>query len=131
MPLSPLLRQIQQQMLYLGYTTVSETPLIVDEDNHKILIIEEEPSGALLLFSMYHPRALDPETIGQLLLLANYGNQQSRVTRFFLNEDTMMFTAFVRIDPPYEPIRFARMVRAMRADIQLVAQHELTPRCLR
>ncbi len=129
MPLSPLLQQVQQQMFYLGYTTISETPLTVTNGTHKMVIGEEESSGALILFSVYQPRAFDSDTLGHLLFLANYGNQKSKVTCFFLNEHNA-FTAFVRVDPPYEPIRFARVVQAMWNDIQIVAQHELTPRYL-
>ncbi len=114
--LSESLLQVKQHLTLLGYVIVAidENTFVAQHPQHKVMVAED--AGFIYLMSTYLPRDFSDITVSNLMALANYGNQKSGVTRFFVGEDRN-FVAWVLYAKPYDTTRFGWILDQMKADI--------------
>ncbi len=122
--LSESLLQVEQHLMLLGYTIVAieDDAFVAQHPQHKVLVAEDV--NFIYLMSTFTPRDFSDITVSNLMALANYGNQKSAVTRFFVGEDRN-FVAWVLYAKPYDMTRFGQVLGLMRGDILRLATSQL------
>ncbi len=121
---SESLLQVKQHLVLLGYTIVASegNSFVAQHPQHKVFVMEDV--DFVYLASTYMPRDYSSDTASHLMALANYGNQKSTVTRFFVGEDGN-FVAWVLYAKPYDTSRFGRVLDHMKHDILKLATSQL------
>ncbi len=122
--LSNDMAQAQQHLMLLGYRILSNDGkvIIMEHPQHKVLLAED--MNSIYMMSTFLARDTSDQTISGLLLLANHGNRNSLVTRFFVGEN-LDFVAWASYAKPYDTARFGWTINQMRQEILSLSQNEL------
>ncbi len=115
--------QVKQHFTFLGYVVVPvhDTMFIAMHPQHKLMVAED--TNFIYLMNKFLPKDSTDVTFSNLITLANYGNQRSGVTRFFVEEDRN-FIGLVLYTKPYDAIRFGWILDQMKADfLKLTTSH--------